>query len=557
MIAAASEERFTRKKQDESFPKEAVDFCLKQAGISLADVEYVVFYEKPFWKFERILENAIENWPFGFRQFLPAMHEWVGKKLFLRSLLEKELTGFTGEILFSEHHLSHAASSFYASSFDEAALLVIDGVGEWATTSYGVGKGNRIDLSHEIRFPHSIGLLYSTITAYLGFKVNSGEYKVMGLAPYGEAKYLEQLRKTIDVAEDGSFQLHREFFGFERGLKSWSKKLEMLLGVPPREPESRLIQDHFDLARSLQELSEEIILKMASHVLKTTGQKKLCLAGGVALNCVANGRILRELPVEELFIQPAAGDAGGALGAALSVAHGILDLPREKREFSPYLGPEFSTEEVESFLSAEQIPFTKLLDDKLFPFVAKAIAEQQIVGWFSGRMEFGPRALGNRSILADARAKENWQRVNLKIKFRESFRPFAPSVLAESANRYFDLGKHDSPYMLLTAPVLTDEVPAVTHVDKSARVQTVTKAQNERYHRLLTEFERQTGCGVLINTSFNVRGEPIVCTPADALRCFLRTEMDLLVLGNCIIERKNVLDRIEIDESWKSEFPLD
>lgn len=583
IVAAAQEERFTRKKHDERFPKHAVAYCLKEAGITVADLDIVAFYDKPFLKFERLLETYLLHAPKGVSSFVKAMSVWLKQKLWMPTIIEKELD-YHGKLLFMEHHQSHAASAFFPSPFQEAAVLTVDGVGEWATTSWGIGKGNALEFKEEIHFPHSLGLFYSAFTYYTGFKVNSGEYKVMGLAPYGEPKYVEQMKKMIDIKDDGSFRLNMEYFNYEVGLTMTSKKCHELFGGPPRSPETKLTQKEMDIAASLQAITEEVMLKIARHIHKETGQKYLCLAGGVALNCVANGRILREGPFEEIWIQPAAGDAGGALGAALSAWHEYLGKPRAADNMhdvmrGAYLGPRFDAELIEHFLEERNIPAACVPGEELYKKVAGYLADGAVVGWFSGRMEFGPRALGGRSIIGDARNTEMQSKMNLKIKFRESFRPFAPSVLKEKADEYYELDGHPSPYMLLTAYVdkkrrraMTDEeeslwgiaklnvvrsdIPAVTHVDYSARVQTVTPDVAPRYHALIKAFEERTGCATIVNTSFNVRGEPIVCTPEDAYRCFMRTDMDYLVLENYILDKK-AQPKLADDEDWKSKYELD
>lgn len=565
IVAAAQEERFTRKKNDFSFPAHAVDYCLRQGGIRARDLEVVAFYDKPFIKFERILKSYLAQAPAGLRSFLKAVPLWMKQKLWIRDDIARHV-GFDGKIIFPEHHQSHAASAFYPSPYREAAFLTIDGVGEWATTSFGTGRDNRLDIRAEIHFPHSLGLLYSAFTYYTGFKVNSGEYKLMGLAPYGEPEYRDLiLEKLVDLKEDGSFRLNMEYFDYCTGLTMTGPRFHRLFGGPPRDPESVIDQRIMNLARSIQEVTEIIILKMVEHVHRQTGCRYLCLAGGVALNCVANGRILRESAFEDIWIQPAAGDAGGALGAALFAWHGWLGRdrvvePGGDRQQGSYLGPEFSDNEIREFLRRQGCRFVELSEDRLLETVADQINAGRVIGWFQGRMEYGPRALGNRSIIGDARSTTMQETINLKIKFRESFRPFAPSVLRERAGDYFDLDR-ESPYMLLVAPVReelrhrpTEEeqrlsglarlkvprstIPAVTHVDCSARVQTVSEKDNPLYHRLLRTFDERHGCGVIVNTSFNVRGEPIVCTPEDAYRCFMRTGMDTLVLGRFLLEKE-------------------
>jgi carbamoyltransferase len=583
ILAAAQEERFTRKKHDYRFPVSAARYCLEQAGISADGLDSVVFYDKPFQKFDRLLETYVSYAPAGIASFLMAMPLWLKQKLHIPDIVEKEI-GFKGKVLFTEHHQSHAASAFFPSPFERAAIMTIDGVGEWSTTTLGVGEGNAIRLLQEIRFPHSLGLLYSAFTYYTGFRVNSGEYKVMGLAPYGDPKYVDAiLDNIIDLREDGSFRLDQRYFNYCSGLTMTSRRFHKLLGGPPRKPETPVTQREMDLARSIQVVTEEVMLRMAKHLHETTGEKNLCLAGGVALNCVGNGRILREGPFENLWIQPAAGDAGGALGAALQTWHQYHDQPRTvgtgDSQSGSYLGPEFSNDEIATFLRESGAPAKVLGDeDELCKHVAELIEEGKVVGWFQGRMEFGPRALGARSILGDPRNRDMQTTMNLKIKYRESFRPFAPCVLREKVSEWFE-HDGDSPYMLLVAPVHPDrcralteedkkkqglerlkvirsEVPAITHVDNSARVQTVHEETNPRFARLLRAWEQRTGCPVLINTSFNVRGEPIVCSPEDAYRCFLRTEMDVLVLGNHVLLKE---EQTPLEESadWRKEFVLD
>lgn len=583
IIAAAQEERFTRKKHDFSFPINAINFCLDYEKIRSKDLELVAFYDKPFLKFERILETYLTYAPVGIKSFLKAMPLWIKEKLWMKEFIKNDL-GYEGKILFPEHHESHAASAFYPSPFTEAAILTMDGVGEWTTTSYGIGTGNKIELLADIKFPHSLGLLYSAFTYYTGFKVNSGEYKVMGLAPYGEPRYKQLIYDhLIDVKEDGSFKMNMEYFNYCAGLTMTNKKFDNLFGGPPRKPESKLTQRDMDLARSLQEVTEEIVMKMGNHVYKETGLKNLTLAGGVALNCVANGRLLKEGPFENIWIQPAAGDAGGALGAALSAWYSYLGKERyvdEKcdTQKGSYLGPGFTSEEIEDFANQNKYSFKKLSDDELINIVSQLIANEKVIGWFQGKMEFGPRALGSRSIIGDARSPGMQSKMNLKIKFRESFRPFAPSVLREDVDEYFDI-KIDSPYMLLVADVKNErrkemneeekklfgidklnvkrsDIPAITHVDYSARLQTVHKETNPLYHRLISKFKEKTGYGIIINTSFNVRGEPIVCTPEDAYRCFMRTDMDYLVIGNFLFDKKEQKP-IEENPEWKKEFTLD
>ena len=566
IIAAAQEERFSRIKQDSSFPTQAVQYCLEAGGVSRSQLDYVVFYEKPFLRFERLLETYLAFAPKGFRQFLTAIPVWLKEKIWIKETIRKELD-FTGQILFPEHHESHVAAAFFPSPFTEAAILTLDGVGEWATASYAVGRENRIQMLKEIRFPHSLGLLYSAFTYYTGFKVNSGEYKLMGLAPYGEPKYVDTIYEhLVDLKQDGSFRLNLDYFDYCTGLTMTNARFDRLFGGPPRQPEAPLGQREMDLAASVQQVTEEIMLRMVRHIHAETGLKNLCLAGGVALNCVANGRLLREGPFEKIWIQPAAGDAGGALGAAMFAWHQYLDQPRELIDGEDgmqgsYLGPEYSSDEVQQVLDTEGVVYQKLENEPLVKAVARLLAEEQVVGWFQGRMEFGPRALGSRSILADARSPGMQRQVNLKIKFREGFRPFAPMVLEEHAAKWFDL-QVPSPYMLMVAQVHADQlrtlsaedmdrvglgkrdvarstIPAVTHVDNSARIQTVSVATNPMMHRLLTEFEAQTGCPVVVNTSFNVRGEPIVCAPQDALRCFLATDIDCLAIGPYLLKKQD------------------
>lgn len=554
VVAAAQEERFTRKKHDESYPEHAVAYCLKEAGITAKEVDYCVFYDKPIIKFERIISTYLNSWPRGFFSYIKAIPLWIKKKLWISSDLKKYFPD--SKILFCEHHLSHAAGSYYASAFEDAAILTTDGVGEFETTTFGYGKKESMHLSHAIHFPHSLGLLYSAFTYYLGFKVNSGEYKVMGLAPYGKPHYIDQVRQLFDVKDDGSFQLDMSYFSYEYGLRMTNNKFNQLFGGKPRNPESPLTQKEKDIAASLQYVLEEVLLNMVEYVYRVHPSKNLCLSGGVALNCVANGRILRESSFEHVFIQPASGDAGGALGAAYYVHHHVFGNRKSTMQ-SPYLGPSFSDDEISSFLSQQEgVHFTRHDDNQLSDVVSGLLADNHVVGWFQDRMEFGPRALGNRSILADPQREENWKRVNLKIKFRESFRPFAPAILAEHASEYFDLDS-ESPYMLLVSEVKKNTIPAVTHVNNSARVQTVSQEQNARFHELLTAFHQKTGCPVLINTSFNVRGEPIVCTPEDAFTCFMRTDMDYLVLGNYILDKKDMPQWHESRDIWQNEFVLD
>lgn len=583
IIAAAQEERFTRKKHDQGFPLKAIEYCLKEGNIDISHITLIAFYDKPFIKFERILETYLSIAPKGWSSFIKAMPGLLKQKMWIPQEIHKKL-GYSGEIIFCEHHESHAASAFFPSPFQDAAILTMDGVGEWTTTSIGVGQGNELNLKYEINFPHSLGLLYSAFTYYLGFKVNSGEYKVMGLAPYGEPKYKELiLKELIDLKEDGSFKLNMKYFGYLDSLKMTNARFGKLFGAPARKPETKLTQREMDIARSLQDVTEEIMLKLAHHAKKVTGMKNLCLAGGVALNCVGNGRVLREGPFENIWIQPAAGDAGGALGAALFGWYRYMDNERKadgKNDAmkGSYLGPSFSDDEVEAFLTKKGIPYRKLESSALAGETAKLLSQGKTVGWFQGRMEFGPRALGGRSIIGDARSKEMQSIMNLKIKFRESFRPFAPAVLREDVSEWFELDS-DSPYMLLVAPVKEgkrkklseenknlfgiellnvpkSEIPAVTHVDYSARIQTVDGVTNKPYYDIIKSFKELTGCPVIVNTSFNVRGEPIVCSPEDAYRCFMRTKMDNLVLGNIILD-KTEQPALENDSDWQKEFELD
>jgi carbamoyltransferase len=589
IVAAAQEERFTRKKHDDRCPTNAIEYCLAEAGITPDQLDYVGFYDKPFLKFERLLETYLANAPLGFRSFLQSIPTWLRQKLHLPRELRKALGHqYKRRFVFPEHHESHAASAFFPSPFDEAAILTVDGVGEWATASFGHGRGNRIALTHELHFPHSLGLLYSAFTYYCGFRVNSGEYKLMGLAPYGEPKYADLiLKRLVDVKEDGSFRMDMSYFNYCHGLTMTSSKFHALFDGPRRDPESPLTEHTMDVAASIQKVTEEIMLRMARHVHRETGQKNLCLAGGVALNCVANGRVLREGPFDQIWIQPAAGDAGGALGVAMFIWHQLLNKPRVANPLdsqkASLLGPRFSDTEIQTFLDQEGASYRKFeSDDELCDVVANLIADENVVGWMQGRMEFGPRALGSRSILGDARSQSMQSTMNRKIKFRESFRPFAPSVLKESASDYFDLDKEtESPYMLLVADVqpekrtqqrdqtpsqtgieklksIRSEIPAVTHVDYSARVQTVDADRHARYHQLLRAFHDKTGSPVIINTSFNVRGEPIVCTPEQAYRCFMATNMDVLVVERFVLLKREQSQATEheIDE-YLAQFPLD
>jgi carbamoyltransferase len=626
IIAAAQEERFTRIKHDHNFPVNAARYCLREAGITAADLAHVGFYDKPLLKFDRLLETYLDYAPFGFRSFLKSMPLWIKEKLWMPDLIRTEMGKADGEaderkakkagkkfewkLLFGDHHESHAASAFYPSPFEEAAILTIDGVGEWATSSMGIGRGNDITLLKELRFPDSLGLLYSAFTYYTGFRVNSGEYKVMGLAPYGEPKYVGLIKdKLAEVRDDGSIRMNHEFFSYSQGLRMTNTAFDRIFGGRPRQAESKISQREMDLARSIQVITEEVMLKMVQHVHRETGLKKLCMAGGVALNCVANGRILREGPFEDIWIQPAAGDAGGAIGIALAIWHRYLENARLSAEragtwksnprLSPgdhapdahatmppyddgmkgsYLGPRDTVEEIEDFLRAKNLSYKKYSREDLPGVVADLLASEKIIGLHQGRMEFGPRALGGRSIIGDARSPAMQSVMNLKIKYRESFRPFAPSVMREHVSEWFDLD-NDSPYMLLVADVkpahrrkmtaeeerlfgieklnvARSEIPAVTHVDYSARIQTVRRETNPLYWEILEAFRRRTGCPLIVNTSFNVRGEPIVCTPEDSYRCFMRTEMDYLVLENCVLDKKDQPSFIE-KQDWRRKFKLD
>lgn len=584
IIAAAQEERFSRKKHDSSFPKKSIDYCLKEAGIGVTDLGYIAFYEKPLIKFERLLETYLAYVPFGIRSFIKAMPLWIKQKLFIKSFIEKELP-CSAKIIFPEHHESHAASAFYPSPFKEAAILAVDGVGEWATTSIGIGNGSNIDILSELKFPHSLGLLYSAFTYYTGFRVNSGEYKLMGLAPYGEPKYVDLIKKElVDIKKDGSFKLNMQYFNYCAGLTMTNNNFHKLFGSAPRRPDHEKIeQRHMDIARSIQAVTEEIMLKMAKFVYEKTRQKYLCMAGGVALNCVANGKIMREGIFKKIWVQPAATDAGGALGAALAVWFGYLNKERKVDEEhdsmkAGLLGPSFSDKEIEEYLQQNNIPHEKINPLDVPKQAARVIAEQKVLGWFQGRLEYGPRALGSRSILADPRSEDMQSVINLKIKFRESFRPFAPTVLYEKASEYFEL-EYESPYMLVTAPVRQSKhlqvsqqdqklfgidklklkrsvVPAITHVDYSARVQTVKKQDNPLYYDTINEFFKLTGCPLVINTSFNVRGEPIVCTPQEAFNCFMRTNMDFLIMGSFLLDKTNQRSS-EIKIGDLSEFEAD
>ena len=596
IISAVQEERFTRKKHDSSFPENALKYCLNNSNLTLNDIDYVVYYEKPLLTFERLLETYLGVAPRGGRSFIAAMQVWLKEKLFLKSEIKNKLIKVHREIinneeksfilptlLFSEHHLSHASAAFYPSPFKEAVILCMDGVGEWATTSAWIGKNNEIKPLWEISFPHSIGLLYSAFTYYCGFKVNSGEYKLMGLAPYGKPNYVDKIKDNlIDIKDDGTFRLDMSYFKYHRGFRMTTNKFHKLFGQKPREKEGKLIQFHMDIAASIQVITEEIVIKLARSIQKETGLKKLCLAGGVALNCVANGKLLQKNIFEDVWIQPASGDAGSALGAALIGWHQHLSMPREINPDDSmkgaYLGCNFSNKEIISYLKKINAPFEELEDEELFETISRILDQGKVIGWFNGAMEFGPRALGARSIIGDPRNKDMQSVMNLKIKYRESFRPFAPSILEEDVATQFEMNIK-SPYMLLVAPVkkelcqeMTGEqqklfgieklnltrstLPAITHVDYSARVQTVSKKTNPRYHKLISAFRKKTGCPLIVNTSFNVRGEPIVCTPQDAYRCFMRTEMDVLVLQNQILYKKKQPSFMK-DENWKQQFELD
>ena len=591
ITAAAQEERFTRKKHDAGFPTHAIEYCLLEAGIELSDVDYVVFYDKPLIKFERLLETYLAYAPKGFKSFLAAMPIWLKEKLFLKTTLKRELSALSGlkikdlpQLTFTQHHESHAASAFYPSPYEKAAVMCLDGVGEWATSSVWLGDKNKLTPQWEIDFPHSLGLLYSAFTYYTGFKVNSGEYKLMGLAPYGEPKYVDTiLENLVDLKDDGTYRLDMSYFNYATGLTMTNDKLHKLFGAGPRKAETEISQHEMDIARSIQEVTEEIVLRLAKTVKRELDVDYLCLAGGVALNCVANGRILRENIFKDIWIQPAAGDAGGALGAALSVWYSYLDKPRESDGVNDvmqgsYLGKRFSNQEITDYLDGIEAVYTHIDDDELLPKLAEILDNENVIGWFSGRMEFGPRALGGRSIIGDPRSAKMQSVMNLKIKYRESFRPFAPAVNIDKVSEWFEIDRK-SPYMLLVAPVnktkliaMTEDqqklfgieklniprshIPAVTHVDYSARVQTVHPETNPRFHHLIDSFEKRTDCPILINTSFNVRGEPIVNTPEDAYRCFMRTGMDYLVMENILLAKSDQPEQ-EQDDSWKNEFELD
>ena len=606
IVAAAQEERFTRKKHDSNFPARAVDYCLREGGLTTKELDLVGFYEKPLVKFDRLLETYAACAPRGWRSYLMAMPLWLSDKLWMASDIQSRLEGYVGEVYFGEHHESHAASAFYPSPFEQAAIVTMDGVGEWATSSIGVGRGSEIEVLRELRFPHSLGLLYSAFTYFAGFKVNSGEYKVMGLAPYGEPRYVKLIKDhLVEIRDDGSLWMNLEYFTYPYALRMTGGALERLIGGPAREPESKLTQREMDLARSIQEITEEVMLKMTAFAHRETGMRDLCLAGGVALNCVGNGRILREGPFEEIWIQPAAGDAGGALGVALALAHRYKQLPRVSAESlgtwerpssvkrtgngsrvpryadamnGAFLGPRYTEDAIAQFVERNGYPARRCHPAEVADRIASLMAQEKVVGLFQGRMEFGPRALGGRSIIGDARSPKMQSVMNLKIKFRESFRPFAPAVLRENVHEWFELDG-ESPYMLLVADVLpsrrlperpeTDAlwgidklnvprstVPAITHVDYSARIQTVRREVNPLYYDIISAFNRRTGCPIIVNTSFNVRGEPIVGSPEDAYRCFMRTNMDVLVLENFILDKSEQAPVVE-DESWKREFVLD
>ena len=589
IIAAVQEERFTRIKHDSSFPSKSIQYCIKEAGIDCENIDYVVFYEKPFLKFERLLETYLAFAPRGFKSFTSSLPVWVKEKLFQKSSIINELNMALGtqddwknKLLFSEHHLSHAASAFYPSPFEEAAILTMDGVGEWTTTSLAIGKLNSVEVLKEIHFPHSLGLLYSAFTYYTGFKVNSGEYKVMGLAPYGMPKYVDKIKDNlIDIKEDGSFFLDMSYFDYCTGLTMTNKKFADLFDGPPRDPESELSQKEMDLAASIQVVTEEIVLKLANSIRIETGLKNLCLAGGVALNCVANGKLLKSNTFDDVWVQPAAGDAGGALGAALAIHHMMLDNPRkdinQDNMRGSYLGPKFSEAETSKVLDSLGATHNKLSEDELFETAAEALASGKAIGWMNGRMEYGPRALGARSIIADSRSPTMQKMLNLKVKYRESFRPFAPSILKEELSNWFELEK-ESPYMLMVSEVCKDKrllpsnedeslfgieklniprskIPAVTHIDFSARVQTVDSLTNPRYHKLIKQFFDKTGCPVLVNTSFNVRGEPIVCNPEDAFKCFMGTELDILIIDNIILYKEDQDPALK--EQYETKYELD
>jgi carbamoyltransferase len=588
IVAATQEERFTRKKHDSAFPENAIKYCLDEAGLKASDIDHVAFYDKPFLKFERLLETYLAFAPRGFSSFRMALPVWLKEKLFQKDLISKKLKSCSGDfdwqnkLLFSEHHQSHAASAFFPSPFESAVVLTMDGVGEWATTSAGIGSGNKLEIDREIHFPHSLGLLYSAFTYYTGFKVNSGEYKVMGLAPYGEPKYTPEIfEHLMDLREDGSFRLNLDYFDYCTGLTMTNSRFDDLFGAPARTPDEPLTQHHMDLAASVQAATEEVVLRLTRSLAKETGEKNLCLAGGVALNCVANGKILRDNAFKNIWVQPAAGDAGGALGAALTAYHGYCGKPRKVNNrdsmSGSFLGPSFEKSEVEQRLSSLGARFQSLTDDEIISKTARALEDGKAIGWFQGRMEFGPRALGNRSIIGDPRSPDMQSILNLKVKYRESFRPFAPSVLRDDVSDWFDIAS-DSPYMLMVADVkeerritMTSEqqslfgieklnvprsdIPAVTHVDYSARIQTVHKETNPQYHALIAAFKELSGCPIVVNTSFNVRGEPIVCTPEDAFRCFMGTEIEILVIGNCYLSKEDQDPALKLD--YTDAFELD
>ena len=591
IIAAAQEERFSRKKHDPDFPANAIKFCLEKGNTDIGGIDFVVFYDKPFITFERLLETYLTYAPKGLKSFLKSMPVWLKEKLFLKNTIKKELMTLSGlkqkelpVLMFTEHHQAHAASAFFPSPFDNAAVLCMDGVGEWATSSIWVGEANRLEPVSQLSFPHSLGLLYSTFTYYTGFKVNSGEYKLMGLAPYGDPVYVDKIYDhLIDCKNDGSFRLNMKYFNYASGLTMTGGKFHKLFGGGPRKPESEITQKEMDIARSIQVVTEEVIIRTARHIKSVTGADYLCLAGGVALNCVANGKIFKEKIFKDVWIQPAAGDAGGAIGAALSIWYEYLENERQVSDnsdacYGSFLGPEFTNSEIEAYLKSVNAVYAKMDDEELIPEVARKISQENVIGWFSGRMEFGPRALGARSITGDPRSKKMQSVMNLKIKFRESFRPFAPAVKAEKVSDWFN-HEGKSPYMLVVANIKEDKqceshnlgktargferlaitrsvIPAVTHVDSSARIQTVHKETNPRFWKLIDSFDRLTGCPVLINTSFNVRGEPIVCSPKDAYRCFMRTEMDHLVIENFLLDKKKQ-PAGKLDNDWQQEYELD
>ena len=583
IVAAAQEERFTRKKQDKSFPINSIKYCLNHEDIKIDDIDYISFYEKPLLKFDRLIKTYLSYAPFGFKSFEKAMRSWFGEKLHIKKIIKNELN-YKGQIIFPEHHESHASSAFFASPFEKAAFLTMDGVGEWATASYGTGKLNKIQIMGDICFPHSLGMLYSAFTSYIGFKVNSGEYKVMGLAPYGQPKFKKLIYEyLIDVKDDGSFRMNMDYFDYCSGSTMTNSKFDKIFGSSPRKSETTITQRHMDLAKSIQEVTEEIVLKIAKHVRKVTGMKRLCLAGGVALNCVANGKLLRSGIFDEIWIQPAAGDAGGAVGSALYTWYQHLNNPRNsdnKIDFmkGTLLGPEFKNDYIKLFLEKNNYSYRLLKNEEVSDKIADLIADENIIGWFQGRMEFGPRALGSRTIIGDARSSKMQKTLNLKIKYRESFRPFAPSIRIENISDYFEINC-PSPYMLLVADLkknkqnkmsnkqksyfgleklnlIRSEVPAITHVDYSARIHSVDKKVNPLYHAMLSKFNDKFGCPLVVNTSFNVRGEPIVCSPEDAYRCFMRTEMDYLILGNYLLDKKSQ-QKLTSDSDWKNEFELD